>query len=284
MPEVLIAYFSQGGTTAKVAKSIAAGLLAEGFLVDFHDIRDRIAPDPSGYSLFGVGSPVYACRTPFNVSDYLSSLPELKGLPVFSFNLYGTYPADAGRQLRKLLADKGTIDMGYFSARGPEYNLGYLQKGYLFSADHPTQDELSLAEAFGREVAGCFLAKGQAPDVSFHSPPFVYRIERLMCARWMVKNLIVRTYKVDAAACNSCGLCMKLCPNSNIQKDKDGHPKWGHNCIACLYCEMKCPKDAISSMIDKLGPIWDYNVRHMSADKTLDYVRVRHHQGRTERL
>jgi flavodoxin/Pyruvate/2-oxoacid:ferredoxin oxidoreductase delta subunit len=284
MPKVLMAYFSQGGTTAKVAQCIAAGLRAEGFLVDFHDIREGILPDPSGYSLLGVGSPVYACRTPFNVSDYIRSLPELNGLPAFSFNLYGTYPADAGRQLRKLLADRGTIDMGYFSARGPEYNLGYLQKGYLFSPDNPTKEELEQAEAFGCEVAGRVLTKGQTPDISFHSPPFVYRFERMMCARWMVKNAIVRTYKVDEKTCNSCGLCMKLCPNHNIREDKEGHPKWGRNCIACLYCEMKCPRDAISSMIDKLGIMWTYNVRHMSADKSLQYVRVRHSRGRAERI
>jgi Fe-S-cluster-containing hydrogenase component 2 len=75
-----------------------------------------------------------------------------------------------------------------------------------------------------------------------------------------------------------------LCPNSNIQEDKDGRPKWGRNCIACLYCEMKCPQGAISSMIDKLGLIWGYNVRQMSADKSLQFVKVRHSRGRTERL
>ncbi len=279
-----MAYFSQGGTTAKVAESIGAGLRAEGFQVDFHDIKNSVSPDPNGYSLFGVGSPVYACRIPFNVSDYVRSLPDLKGLPGFAFNLYGTYPADAGGQLRKLLAGKGMVDVGYFSTRGPEYNLGYLQKGYLFSPDNPTKEELTQAKAFGREVAGRVSAKGQAPDVSFHSPPFVYRFERLMCARWMVENVIVRTYRVDATACNSCGLCMKLCPNHNIREDEEGHPKWGRNCIACLYCEMKCPRGAISSMIDKLGPIWNYNVRHMSVDKSLQFVRVRHSRGRTERL
>jgi flavodoxin/Pyruvate/2-oxoacid:ferredoxin oxidoreductase delta subunit len=284
MPKVLISYFSQGGTTAKIAQSIAAGLRTEGFLVDFHDIKDRISSDLSSYNLFGVGSPVYACRIPFNVSDYVLSLPKIKGFPAFSFNLYGTYPADAGGQLRRLLTNKGTIDMGYFSAHGPEYNLGYLQKGYLFSPDNPTQCELEQAEAFGREVANRVLTRGHGQDISFHSPPFVYRFERLTCARWMVKNVITRTYKVDKKTCNSCGVCMTLCPNHNIQKDKEGRPKWGRNCILCLYCEMKCPQDAISSMIDKLGMIWNYNVRHMSADKSLQYVRVNHSHGRTKRI
>jgi hypothetical protein len=51
-------------------------------------------------------------------------------MPVFTFNLHGTYPADAGGQLLKLLAGKGAKYTGYFACRGPEYNLGYLQKGW----------------------------------------------------------------------------------------------------------------------------------------------------------
>lgn len=284
MPKGLVLYFSQGGTTAKVAESIARGMRGHEFQVDVCSIKNKKSDEINGYDFLGIGSPVYACRIPFNVTDYIHSLPRLNNMPVFSFNLYGTYPFDAGRQLRTLLAKKGANDMGYFSCRDPEYNLGYLQKGYLFSPDNPTNEELTQAEAFGREVATRISGRGHIPNETFHSPSFVYRLERMLCDRWIVENIMVRTYKVDRTACDSCGLCIKLCPNSNIQEDNDGFPKWGRNCLACLYCEMKCPRDAISSLADKLGLMMDYNVRHMSADKSLEYVRVRHHQGRTERL
>lgn len=284
MPKCLVTYFSQGGTTAKVAECIGKGLQACGFQVDFNDIKERKPPDINGYDLLGIGSPVYACQIPFNVSDYVRSLPRLDNMPVFSFNLYGTYPFDAGGQLLKMLAKKGARDMGYLSCRGPEYNLGYLKKGYLFSPDNPTTEELAQAEAFGREVAERFSGNGHAPALTFHSPSFVYRMERMFCNRWIIENIMVRTFKVNTQLCNSCGLCMKLCPNGNIRLNEDGHPKWGKNCLCCLTCQMKCPKDAITFIVDKLGFIMDYNIRHMSSDKTLDLARVRHQHGRTERL
>jgi flavodoxin/Pyruvate/2-oxoacid:ferredoxin oxidoreductase delta subunit len=284
MPKSVIAFFSQGGTTSKTAECIAKGLRANGFQVDFNDIKAGKPPDLRSYDLLGIGAPVYACRIPFNVSDYIRSLPNLNNMPVFAFNLYGTYPADAGGQLLKLLAKKGARYMGYFSCRGPEYNLGYLQKGYLFSPDNPTNEEMAQAEAFGHEVAGFMSGKGQAPVVRFHSPSFVYRLERMLCDRLFIEQLMTRTFKVSDKLCNGCGLCMKLCPNGNIEKVQNGLPKWGRHCLGCATCQMKCPKEAITSMLAMLGPMFDYNVRHMAKDTTLQFAKVRHHNGRTEKL
>jgi flavodoxin/Pyruvate/2-oxoacid:ferredoxin oxidoreductase delta subunit len=284
MPKGLIVYFSQGGTTAKAAECIAKGIRDHKFQVDVYTIKNKKPDEVKGYDFLGIGSPVYACRIPFNVSDYVKALPPLNNMPVFSFNLYGTYPFDAGKQLRRLLAKKGAKDMGYFSCKGPEYNLGYLQKGYLFSPNNPSKEELTQAEAFGREVAARISGKSYTPSEKFRSPSLFYRIERAFCDRWIVENMAAGTYKVDRTICNSCGVCIKLCPNTNIQKDKDGFPKWGRNCLFCLTCEMKCPRDAIKSMADKLGLIMDYNIRDMSKNKSLEYVRVKHQQGRTEIL
>ena len=77
MPKALVAFFSQGGTTAKTAEGIAKGLRTNGFQVDFNDIKAGKPLDLRPYDLLGIGSPVYACRIPFNVSDYIQSLPSL---------------------------------------------------------------------------------------------------------------------------------------------------------------------------------------------------------------
>ncbi len=283
MPKALIAFFSQGGTTANTAEFIAKGLRTAGFQVDFGPIKTGRPPDLSAYELLGVGAPVYACRIPFNVNDYVRSLPRLDGVPAFAFNLYGTYPADAGGQLLKLLSKKGARNVGYFACRGAEYNLGYLLKGYLFSPDNPTSEEMSQAEAFGRTVAARVLAGDQAPVVTFRPPPLVYRLERASCDRFLIEQLLTRTFRVTAD-CNSCGLCVKLCPNANIRKGDNGRPKWGRHCLGCATCQMKCPKDAITSMLSMLGSMFDYNVRHMSSDLPLEFARVHHKNGRTERL
>ena len=46
-------------------------------------------------------------------------------------------------------------------------------------------------------------------------------------------------------ACNACGICVKLCPQENIEL-KDGRASIGLNCIGCLSCLQFCPQEAIN--------------------------------------
>jgi heterodisulfide reductase subunit A-like polyferredoxin len=46
--------------------------------------------------------------------------------------------------------------------------------------------------------------------------------------------------------CNSCGICVKICPVDNI-KLVDNKPVWQHICQECLACIHYCPKSAIES-------------------------------------
>ncbi len=40
-------------------------------------------------------------------------------------------------------------------------------------------------------------------------------------------------------ACNSCGLCERVCPLKNIQLI-DGKPSWSDNCTHCMACICRC--------------------------------------------
>ena len=286
MAKSLIVYFSQGGTTTKVAESIATGLRREGYEVDLYSIKEKQQLDLSGYDLLGIGSPVYFYRPPFIVTDYLNSLPGLGGLPTFSFVLHGTYRFDTGKSIRRVLARKGAHEVGYFHCYGADFYLGYLKEGYLFSPDHPTPAELSLAEDFGSQVAGRVAGKPYSWAEEDRPPTLIYRLERFFMNRWFVEQVYSRMFKVDKKSCNACGLCMKICPRANISEDKDGYPVWGRNCLLCLTCELKCPKDAITTPVSwpLIRPFMIYNVRHASRDPSLDYVRVTHSKGRTQRI
>jgi flavodoxin/Pyruvate/2-oxoacid:ferredoxin oxidoreductase delta subunit len=283
MSKALIAYFSQGGTTLKVSNSIAEGLRRQGFHVDLYNIQDNQPPDIRNYDLFGIGAPVYSCEIPFNVQDYLHSLPQLNNMPVFSFNLYGTYPYDAGKRLRKILAKKAGRDMGYFSCRGADYFLGYLRKGYFFSPNSPKPDELKLAEDFGNEIYERINGKTYDPTEKFASPGLVYRLGRLFYQRWIV-NFSTRFFKVNAELCNTCNLCIKSCPNHNVKRDPNGQLKWGNNCLGCFTCEMKCSQDAIKYPWNAMSFLFDYLTHRAANDKTHEWVKVRHSKGRTERI
>jgi flavodoxin/ferredoxin len=285
MKKCLIVYFSQGGATARTAEAIAAGLGEKGHQVDLHNLNGGTPPGPEGYDSLGIGLPVYIFRPPFRVLDYLKGLPELEGLPFFVFLTYGTLPGSAGTVVRKALARKGGEEKGYFKARGADYYLGYLQQGYLFSPDNPTPLELKDARDFGKIVADRLSGARYIKPVYEGPPSIVYRMETFFTHRLIVKWMYSRLFYVKSKKCTACGQCMKVCPTGNISENGKGRPVWGRDCLLCLYCEMKCPADAILSPASwpLFLPFIAYNVWKARGNASIDRARVVHARGRTKR-
>ncbi len=286
MARTLIAYFSQGGSTLKVAEQIAAGMKDNTRAVDLHDIRKGGIGDLSPYDVIGIGAPVYIFRVPFNVMKFIKDLPDLAGKAFFVFLTYGSIRGAAGNQPRRALAKKGGREIGYCSYKGSDYYLGYIKRGYFFSPDNPTSEELGSARAFGAEMAARLAGKTHARQPMDRRPGMIFTLQRLMSTKSQVKWLYTCSFKVNQRLCNSCGMCARVCPQGNITLDKGAPPHWGKNCIACFYCEMKCPEGAITSCNDWLmiKPFIKYNIRHTLGDASIGRVRVSLNRGKVERV
>ncbi len=286
MTSCLMVYFSNGGTTDRVARSIAAGLSDMGCRVDLFNIKDDKPRTLDGYEILGIGSPVYYYRPTFNILDYLKELPDLKDKAFFSFILYGTYSYDALHKMEHILYSKGARGLGSFQCFGEDYFLGYLKRGVLFSPNHPSERELIEASVFGRDVSNCYKANGPVKIEKQRGAPLIYAMERFFLNQWLTKNFYSRLFKVDRASCTSCGICMEECPVNNIADAKNGQPLWGNKCILCLACEYKCPENAISSPLNLpvFVPFMNYNVRQASADPEIENVRVKYSRDIIERI
>ncbi len=286
MRRCLIVYFSQTGSTARAGELVAAGMRASGFEVKLCNIKDEKPPDVHSYDMLGIGFPAYGFNPPFNVSDYVNGLGHLEGMPAFALVTYGTYRFNAANSVRQALVRKGAKEVGYFCCRGADFYLQYLKRGYFFSPDHPTAEELDKAEAFGREIVarvdgGQYLcaAKERAPSV-------IYRLEQLFYGSGWLARFQTRLFKVDRQKCNLCGLCAARCPVGNISQNQAGYPRWGRYCLMCLTCEMECSEDAITSVQgwSAIRPFVTYNVQKASQDPSISHVRVNHQHGRTTRI
>ncbi len=190
--------------------------------------------------------------------------------------------------------------------RGADRFLGYVKLGYLFSHDRPSYQDLVEAEAFGRRIAeraaGDATARAESepnapttraksePELSpgrmemERGTPAIYRLERFLTGRWLVRHLYSRLFRVDRGKCTACDICMKLCPAGNLRPGVGGRPVWGRECLLCLTCEEKCPKEAIRSPVTSFlfRPFLRHNVRRAMRDASLSYIRVTHRRGRTE--
>ncbi len=288
MPEarVRIAYFSQSGTTEKVAQRITSGFKLEHYEVDLQRIRERTAADINKYDLIGIGFPVYIFRVPFIVSDYIKSLPPLNGKQFFIFMLYGSVRGTAGNMARRLMESKGGEEVGYSYYTGDDVYYGYLRMGYLFSPGHPTDEGLKAASDFSQSIHKVLSGSEPYNKPTYDPlPDSVFIIERILTSRFLLKYLYRRFFRVSRRKCHGCGTCIKNCPTQNISFNRYGFPEFGTKCICCWYCEMKCPAEAITTPIDwpLLNLFNRYNISRTLKENIVGYAKVKLSKGRIER-
>ena len=78
MTKVLIATFSQNGSTKKIADQIAQGLVSSNCVVTQISITENQVPDLKEYDIIGIGTPTYFFRPPFIIMDFVRNLQRLE--------------------------------------------------------------------------------------------------------------------------------------------------------------------------------------------------------------
>ena len=247
MTKTLIVYFSQAGSTRKVAHAIAEGLRSQDHHVDLHHLPAGPPPALDGYDALGIGFPVYFWRPPFPVGDYLDALPHLDDLPCFVFVQSAGLEGNAAAMARRTLAGKGGREAGVFRAMGADHLLALLRRGRLLAADQPTADELVAANAFGVDVARRMAGAEYVKPAEERPPTPLFRIVRFAMNRWLSGHLYSRGFSLRADVCTACGACIDVCPTGNITADRTGRPVWGRDCLVCGYCDLRCPVEAVRS-------------------------------------
>ena len=88
--KVLIIYFSQSGSTEKIAKMIQNGIIKSGNDCDLEKIKNVNLKSLEDYDLIGIGTPTFFYREPVNVKLFISRLGNLNGKHCFIFATHGS--------------------------------------------------------------------------------------------------------------------------------------------------------------------------------------------------
>jgi flavodoxin/ferredoxin len=263
MTTALVIYSSQNGSTENIAKKIEAGLNRNGVETDLVNIDKGGRISKQDYDFYGIGSPVYIFRPSYKIMNALDDLSFLSGKPVFTFVTFGAEIGDGANWLRRKLARGKTIDLGHFQCRGKNLFPGYTSRGYCFSSDSPTTKEQDAAEAFGSDIALKVMSKNFGSPSRCDKPThFVYRFERFVTNRVLIRYLYSYFFSADKARCNGCGLCVEKCPTQNITMQNEQMPVWGHECVLCCNCQIQCPQQAVNTPLSwfLFTPFMWYNI------------------------
>lgn len=178
--KALIAYYSETGNTAKVARAIGEEMLSRGLDVHLRNVVE-IAPDTlTAYDLVFLGSACHDADLASPVKRFLDQVPRSPGFKLAGFATHATYTAEGGerrrelyerwasgceRSFRQVSQDQGITFLGYFGCQGaPSAPIEIFISRTILTDEHewaayieearkhPDETDLRRAKEFARQA------------------------------------------------------------------------------------------------------------------------------------
>jgi ferredoxin/flavodoxin len=241
---MLVLWYSQTGQTRRHARHIGCILKGKGHAVDACDMQEFDQNGLSNYDLIIVGTPVFYYDTPANVSEWLETIPSIKGTPVAAFVSFGGPEGNqhnASSHILKLLADKGGVPVGRDTFRNiPSYPTPNWNNANQISGQHlPNAATFDQVRRFTADVMER-ITLGKTISVGYEVA--LREGLRLLPLVWLNKKAISK-HTVDAQKCTGCQICVKKCPTKAINPSQQTVDR--DKCLACFGCLNNCPADAV---------------------------------------
>jgi len=240
----LIICFSMSGYTRKVAERIRDGIIEATGQCDLKNLSEVDTASLMQYDLIGLGCPVYYYKEPFNISDFIDNLPDLKNRHWFVFCTHGSVMGTTLVSMSERLKRKNALVVGYHhtyaEATAPFFTV------LVPTSGHPDKFEYDQAQAFGKEVAkrSRHIAEGEIDLIPTPDPvPEEWRQAAELLTREVVSQAFPPLH-IDMEKCSKCHECEEYCPVQGIDVEDDP-TRIQNPCIYCFQCAMVCPACAI---------------------------------------
>jgi flavodoxin/Pyruvate/2-oxoacid:ferredoxin oxidoreductase delta subunit len=243
---ITIVCFSQTGNTLKIAQTMKEVLEKAGHKVSLIPLAEAASRGIGDYEVLGVGTPCFESQAPLPVMNFLKTLPQVEGRPVFVFATSSGAPGRVLYNLSSTLQRKGARVLGGFMARGTVYHPAPVLVGRM--PCRPDADDLIKARSFA-EALGQHLQSGRSGPMSAGRkdalvPTWGFYQLVSMIAKQPLLNILLAKPKLSESSCNKCGLCSKQCPVQCVSLQP--FPVLDSRCIRCYNCVNICPKKAFS--------------------------------------
>ncbi|MDO5577533.1 MAG: EFR1 family ferrodoxin [Fibrobacter sp.] len=229
-------YFSGTGNTLHLAKKIAENVPG----LELVKIRYDMNFDCTDCDTVGIAYPVYCFTLPNIVANFINNATFSSSAYIFSLASFGGFLASSNKIMNKILRAKGLNLSAGFSVHMP----GNATNVYDVASKEKQEAMFSKASEKITQIAS--MVKTKAPGKIDSNLGILGDIASGFSGFMMSKvNETDKTFSVNDT-CDSCGICVKVCPVGNVSL-VNGKPQWKHNCESCLACFHWCPKAAIQS-------------------------------------
>jgi flavodoxin/ferredoxin len=271
--KTLIIYFSQTSNTRKIAECIYDGIINAKSECNLKTLNDVEPTSLSDYELIGIGSPVFWYKEPFNVQDFLESLPEQNGRHWFVFCTHGNIIGDFFPSVTKKLNKKGATVIGFHNTYANITVPFYPRPSY--TSGHPDSYDFEQAKAFGREIVERSQKINQNDDDLIPEPGPVSSEEWIQESKALTKEAIKQfmpEFTINTDTCIQCHECEENCPVQGIDIEAEP-PRIQDPCIYCWRCVTICPTLSVEADWEPLVAMAPTNYARYK--KELDKVAAR---------
>ena len=245
--KTLIIYFSQTNNTRKIAERITDGIIDATGQCDIKPLNDVDTKSLPEYDLIGLGSPVFYYREPFNVRNFIESLPELNGQHWFVFCTHGNVVGNFFPSVADRLKKKNALVIGFHNTYADITVPYYPRPSY--TSGHPDPMDLEEARIFGREIAE------RTPRITDQNSPLIPPPGPVSSEGWIkdsyrlteeVLKQVMPKLCLNTETCIQCHECEENCPVQGIYIEADP-PRLQSPCIFCFRCVTICPTASIGA-------------------------------------
>jgi flavodoxin/NAD-dependent dihydropyrimidine dehydrogenase PreA subunit len=245
MNSCFIFYFSGTGNTEFIAKKFQEYLRTKNYAVALQAIDlVRNPQNLDGYSLIGIGFPIYAWNLPINVRRLINKLPKIINKDAFIFVTMGG-PTSLGALgiTADLLKKKGFKILSAVGFEMPSND------NILFDTDDPYSERSKQLRQAAVERVKKIVDVIQSGKGKIHGNSIFMKLLSWLTGVWI--NKIYRPYfhyhkfYVDEKCLPECRMCEEFCPVNNIKKIDIQKVIFDRTCILCARCINCCPVQAI---------------------------------------
>ena len=247
---LVLFYFSGTGNTRYIAHRICHTLNGRGYEAQAVSIEGMSIADArtlvDNSSVVGLGWPIYGSDIPVIMKKFIEEMPIVEKKPLLTFCTQMMFSGDGAVVMRSRLEAKGYVQKWAMQINMPN-NISAKGVPLSCTADYDEIEEKHLKQARKKADYLAYKVYNNAEDIKGASvfntiaamsqrPAFKYFAHRYMIGKLGVSD-----------ACNSCGLCVAMCPRNVLQiKDGRAFHENKKDCTLCLRCMDFCPQSAVT--------------------------------------